>query len=233
MKMTYCEAMDLLPDKLFELSIDLEAGTDADDAEQIERLNSPKDTISGVAALIAGAAEEAAVSGKSGVTGRKEKSCRTGFLPAKWKWNRVFAAALVLTVCIAGFACTAQRERRALRDGGAELIDDSNRYAVGKEQQAGPAAIYDKYGNWVNKEDFKDILPPDNTWEHRLIDRVDGTEERMQSPPSTITEFVTKEENGTYVTPEILFTNGCVVIFTKPDGSGWELEEGETLTISL
>ena len=233
MKMTYCEAMDLLPDKLFELSIDLEAGTDADDAEQIERLNSPKDTISGVAALIAGAAEEAAVSGKSGVTGRKEKSCRTGFLPAKWKWNRVFAAALVLTVCIAGFACTAQRERRALRDGGAELIDDSNRYAVGKEQQAGPAAIYDKYGNWVNKEDFKDILPPDNTWEHRLIDRVDGTEERLQSPPSTITEFVTKEENGTYVTPEILFTNGAFVIFTKPDGSGWELEEGETLTMSL
>ena len=81
MKMTYCEAMDLLPDKLFELSIDLEAGTDADDAEQIERLNSPKDTISGVAALIAGVAEEAAVSGKSGVTGRKKNLAEQASFP--------------------------------------------------------------------------------------------------------------------------------------------------------
>lgn len=34
-----------------------------------------------------------------------------------------------------------------------------------------------------------------------------------------------------YITPEIIFGNNDLVIFEQEDGSGWELNEGETLMI--
>ncbi len=40
-----------------------------------------------------------------------------------------------------------------------------------------------------------------------------------------ISDFVTKEKNNEYITPEIIETNGSIGVFTKYDGSGWKLKK--------
>ena len=49
--------------------------------------------------------------------------------------------------------------------------------------------------------------------------------------PATIDEFPVREADGEYRTPEVIFGNGAMVIFTKEDGSGWDLKKGETLVL--
>lgn len=48
-----------------------------------------------------------------------------------------------------------------------------------------------------------------------------------------ISDFVTKEKNNEYITPEIIETNGSIGVFTKDDGSGWKLKKGDSLVFNF
>ncbi|MCZ0687638.1 hypothetical protein [Mediterraneibacter gnavus] len=51
--------------------------------------------------------------------------------------------------------------------------------------------------------------------------------------PSTFTVIPVKKRGTQYQIPEVMFTSEALVIFTKEDGSGWELSEGDEIQIHL
>ena len=51
--------------------------------------------------------------------------------------------------------------------------------------------------------------------------------------PSTFTVIPVKKRGTQYQIPEVMFTSEALVIFTKEDGSGWELREGDEIQIHL
>lgn len=55
----------------------------------------------------------------------------------------------------------------------------------------------------------------------------------MDSSFPSIDEFIVKEENNRYITPEIIGGNASVSIFTKKDESGWNLNKGQSLTFNF
>ena len=70
--------------------------------------------------------------------------------------------------------------------------------------------------------------PSDGIWETTA--RIKSYK-NVSISPNSITEFAVSGDAGQYITPEIIFGNNDLVIFEQEDGSGWELNEGETLMI--
>lgn len=66
----------------------------------------------------------------------------------------------------------------------------------------------------------------DYQWDSRLIEAVP----KDVFAPKTIIEFEVSGADGYDVTPEIIFTNDVMVIFTRENGEGWFLDKGESLT---
>lgn len=70
--------------------------------------------------------------------------------------------------------------------------------------------------------------PSDGIWETTA--RIKSYK-NVSISPNSITEFAVSGDAGQYITPEIIFGNNDLVIFEQEDGSGWKLNEGETLMI--
>lgn len=142
---------------------------------------------------------------------------------------RLLIAAVIL-LSLSGIALAAY-QYELFRDGAA-LITDENRDLVGKEMHNLTASVYDKDGNLVSGPG----LAPEPTLEDVMketdiikdIEPAAGTNEPFPLPHS-VTHFAVKENGNSCTTPEIIFDNGVMVIFTKEDGSGWHLKKGETL----
>ena len=137
---------------------------------------------------------------------------------------RLLIAAVIL-LSLSGIAFAAY-QYELFRDGAA-LITDENRDLVGKEMHNLTASVYDKDGNLVSGPG----LAPEPTLEAVIIKDIEpaaGTNEPFPLPHS-VTHFAVKENGNSCTTPEIIFDNGVMVIFTKEDGSGWHLKKGETL----
>jgi len=65
---------------------------------------------------------------------------------------------------------------------------------------------------------------------NHIIKSIDS---EMRLDSALISEFIVKEKNNEYTTPEIIGTNGSISVFTKEDGSGWILNKGQVLTINF
>lgn len=102
-----------------------------------------------------------------------------------------------------------------------ELISIANRHLIGKEVVSNGAAVFTK-DDQSGKEPTL-LSMPDNSI---IIDSEDFI-------PVAISQFKTINENDRYITPKIIFNNGSVAVFTKPDGSGWELENGDSINYSF
>ena len=105
---------------------------------------------------------------------------------------------------------------------GAALIDDSNRHLVGKGLHG--------EGQIIGADEEIEVPdePSDGIWETTA--RIKSYK-NVSISPNSITEFAVSGDAGQYITPEIIFGNNDLVIFEQEDGSGWELNEGETLMI--
>ena len=107
---------------------------------------------------------------------------------------------------------------------GAALIDDSNRHLVGKGLHG--------EGQIIGADEEIEVPdePSDGIWETTA--RIKSYK-NVSISPNSITEFAVSGDAGQYITPEIIFGNNDLVIFEQEDGSGWELNEGETLMIHI
>jgi hypothetical protein len=115
-----------------------------------------------------------------------------------------------------------------------ELITDTNRSLIGKETTDGFYIIcrdgkyLDSKGNELSESDLSSRIIsniPDNRIVKQINDDI--------FIPSSIVEFETKEENGNFISPEIITINGSLSIFTKKDGQGWDLKSGDTISFTF
>lgn len=113
-------------------------------------------------------------------------------------------------------------------DGGTQLVTEENRELIGESIQ-GTALVYDSEGNLINKEDTESVSGLYD-WENcPMIQQI----EDETAIPSTFTVIPVKKRGTQYQIPEVMFTSEALVIFTKEDGSGWELSEGDEIQIHL
>ena len=147
------------------------------------------------------------------------------------KLRLLIAAVIVLSISTVVIAVSQYDFERD----GASLVNDSNRGMIGKEQH-GTFTIIDKNGNVIEGEpmlSYEEMIEEymKNIEQSTIIDEIDLKE----SVPSSISYFAVTPDNvkeNTWNTPEIIFTNEALIVFTKEDGSGWHLEKGETIKFS-
>ncbi len=163
-----------------------------------------------------------------------------------WKVRLLIAAAIITALSSISLAIYEGNLRRIH---GAELVDETNRDLVGKEM-SGIAIVTDSEGNIVNKDELYEaygdlcILPdgiqaPKDmpNWKHSETLTISHPLIREVQPdtcmPRSISAFAVQEKDEKFFTPEVIFVNGVMVIFTKEDGSGWHLDEGESLKLEV
>lgn len=136
----------------------------------------------------------------------------------------LIAAILILSLSGVAFAAS---HYDLFRDGAA-LITDENRDLVGKEMEM-TASVYDKDGNLVSGPG----LAPEPSLEEVIGDSgiITGAEDHgdLCMIPHSISYFPVDERTFPDTTPEVIFDNGAMIVFTKEDGSGWHLRKGDTL----
>jgi len=112
----------------------------------------------------------------------------------------------------------------------AEPITDENNHLVGKEYIDSD----NENVTILNADELADfieqgkIMTIDNT---KIQSKIISSIEDFENPPSSITDIKTTQENGYYIAPELIMPNGSMVIFTREDGSGWELNKEESIKI--
>ncbi|WP_242960339.1 hypothetical protein [Clostridium beijerinckii] len=133
--------------------------------------------------------------------------------------RKIISFCSVLVCCIIAFLIfyhNTQYNKYTIK--GSAYITEKNKHLVGTEVLEGKGQVeeYDEHNMLKYSKTIKNI--PD---EMKLADS------------ALISDFVTKEKNNEYITPEIIETNGSIGVFTKDDGSGWKLNKGDSLVFNF
>lgn len=121
---------------------------------------------------------------------------------------------------------------RNIENGNAALITDSNRNWIGKEVVAQQGTVIPS-GQWEAYQ--KEMAEKSEKWEKERVERVlssdyiSSIDDEWARLPKTVNPFTTEEKNGEYLTPEVIFGGHAMIIYTKPDGSGWNLKKGQSI----
>ena len=152
-------------------------------------------------------------------TVRKKRKNKT-----TWTLRLLVAILVIFALSSTVFAI---RQRLLVKDGGIELVTDANRNLIGKEIE-GRSDIADSNGNIkkVSEEDNNELY----SWKESTI--ITSVQEGAHVP-RIISEFAVVDEESSFLTPEIIFTNDSMVILEKEDGKGWYMEKGEQLDFKV
>lgn len=131
----------------------------------------------------------------------------------------LIAAVMVLMVAAISFADG---------DDGAELITDENRHLIGKSEGIS-VSVYDKWGNLIQGNEIPNTEGEELIRKSRVLN---GIEEGAVIPGSA-NEFVLSVDKDCFVTPEVIASNGEMVIFTTSDLKGCKLEQDEKLIFEV
>jgi len=204
MKISFYELFDLMAEEALELL--------PEDTPDSETQSSSEATINGVLEMIS----------------QKER-------PHVFKKKKMIRRLLLVAVIGIGVfaAAVALANQPIILNGvllriGAEEINDANRAYVGKEMKAGHTAEVRRESE-IREEaaaGTSSRLESERTYE--LPDFIKGIES-YEKLPYAMDTFESKKEDGYYTTPEIIFTNNAMVIFTKEGNKGWKLKKGQTL----
>lgn len=204
MKISFYELFDLMEEEALELL--------PEDTPDSETQSSSEATINGVLEMIS----------------QKER-------PHVFKKKKMIRRLLLVAVIGIGVsaAAVALANQPIILNGvllriGAEEINDANRAYVGKEMKAGHTAEVRRESE-IREEaaaGTSSRLESERTYE--LPDFIQGIES-YEKLPYAMDTFESKKEDGYYTTPEIIFTNNAMVIFTKEGNKGWKLKKGQTL----
>lgn len=153
----------------------------------------------------------------------------------KWVIRIILAAVFILSFSTVIFAV---RKKDILRNGGAVEITDENRKLIGTNKggiseiynkNGELQAIYDTNGKKIDEAEIREAEIM-GAWKYTgIIKSIE--EDELQ--PKSYTKIKVEELSGRWVIPEVMFDNGALIIFTKPDGSGWSLKKGDGIEIEL
>lgn len=121
---------------------------------------------------------------------------------------------------------------RNLYDGHAALVNDNNRDWIGKEVTGTSTVMPGSKVHDISKDEAKSA---NETAEKERIERVTNNDfihkiaDENTFLPKTVNPFPIEETTTGNITPEVIFGNGAMIIFTKPDKSGWNLKKGQKL----
>lgn len=113
---------------------------------------------------------------------------------------------------------------------GSAVVDDSNRAYVGKEVHSDTSSSESSY-DVHSKPDAQAYLDELEKRREEIIEKstIINRIDNLTDVPKTVNYFPVVLDGDKYTTPEIIFGNGAMIVFTKEDGSGWNLQEGESL----
>lgn len=106
---------------------------------------------------------------------------------------------------------------------GAQIIDDKNRALIGKEFSSDITPEITNRGDLSTNDNPQTDIKWEDIPGNNIIKDADSD---CMLPPAFLQQFSVK--NST--TPEIIFTNGTLVIFTKENGEGWSCKAGNKIT---
>lgn len=106
----------------------------------------------------------------------------------------------------------------------ASLINNSNRHLIGKSEfEENPIVTKDE--NFTPSKEEKDIFSNSSIIKSVAPDTL---------LPSSVSYFqVTQKDDSEYLIPELIFTNGTMIVLTQSNGDGWYLKKGEQLGIHI
>lgn len=204
MKISFYELFDLMAEEALELL--------PEDTPDSETQSSSEATINGVLEMIS----------------QKER-------PHVFKKKKMIRRLLLVAVIGIGVsaAAVALANQPIILNGvllriGAEEINDANRAYVGKEMKAGHTAEVRRESEIREEAAAGTSSRPESERTYELPDFIKGIES-YEKLPYAMDTFESKKEDGYYTTPEIIFTNNAMVIFTKEGNKGWKLKKGQTL----
>jgi hypothetical protein len=128
----------------------------------------------------------------------------------KNKKRTLFGVIIVGVIVITGISILLPDNQGMLKQ--PVLITDDNRHLIGKETI--------EFSQDKLLKQTQTSIPT-----NRMIKQIN--EENFI--PSSIVEFKTKEENGVFISPEIITINGSISVLTNPNGGGWYLKAGDKI----
>lgn len=101
----------------------------------------------------------------------------------------------------------------------AQIINEENRKLIGTEVSGGTPTVL------PSSEDSKD--------KNEIADTTSILKDFSFCDDAIEPDSVTKFPSTGGKTPEVIFTNGACIIFTKEGGEGWKCKPGDTLSFSF
>lgn len=139
----------------------------------------------------------------------------------KIRLGLLIAAVFILSFSLIAFSI----QRSDILKDGAALVDEENKDLIGSALVSQEATVVDRNGNAVSGSVPEETDGKQAINESTIIHSV----EDESILPNTISYFAVHGNENGYITPEIIFGNGAMVVLTQENGSGWELKRGERL----
>lgn len=219
MKISFYELFDLMAEEALELlSEEMAEGTASPSSEDTEDATDRDSTFFSAETTINGVLEMISQKEHPHVTKKKKAKFRL----------------LLVAVIGAGLsaAAVALADQPIIINGifqkpGAEEINDTNQEYVGKGLKAADVTV-DSLAK-AREEAASRVKKPKKPEIRYEIPGFIKSIESEEHLPYAMDTFEARKENGYYTTPEVIFTNNAMVIFTKEGNKGWKLKKGQTL----
>lgn len=130
----------------------------------------------------------------------------------------ILFAILLFFIGIVAVSINYERSVDLKRNFTAQIINNENRKLIGTEVNGGAPTILPSLEDSKDKNEIVDTSIP------KGFSFCDNAIE-----PNSVTKFPTTGGK----TPEVIFTNGACIVFTKEGGEGWECKPGDTLSFSF
>lgn len=147
----------------------------------------------------------------------------------KWRARLIVILIIIAIAAVPVYALVNYRLHKS------SIVDEENCYLIGSQIEEDYYIIMDENGECTdslgNKGSLEDMISlSDLPNKSRIVTNVENTDIK----PSSYVEIKYKKHSGNiYTYPRLILVNNSVCILTGNDGKGWDLNEGESITVEI
>ena len=147
----------------------------------------------------------------------------------KWRARLIVCFLIIAMAAIPVYALVNYRLNKSA------AVDEENCYLIGSQIEEDYYIIIDENGNctdsYGNKGSFEELMSLNDLSD---TSRVVTDIENPDNKPSSFVEIKSKKHSGNnYAYPQLILVNNSVCILTDNDGKGWDLKEGDSITVEV